>query len=262
MTDALKVKLNITSDDFHLDPLSAAPRLPVKDCSAHSRALQRSGPPATDFTWSDKGEIHAIRRREILAQHPEIKELYAPDIWSAVFAALTIALQLYMAWLVKDRSYTVIVPLAYALGGTCNHSLVLAEHELSHDNFFRTKLANRIMSYMCNLPIALPMAPTFRRYHLEHHSLGMVGLDMDVPSKLEGRVLASRFGRLIFLLLQPFFYALRPVVMNPKPLNRYELQCWAVMVVGNLAVQFLSDFLRSFLTRSCFGCWAGGHWPI
>jgi len=209
----------------------------VKDCSAHSRALQRSGPPATDFTWSDKGEIHAIRRREILAQHPEIKELYAPDIWSAVFAALTIALQLYMAWFVKNWTLLQALPLTYVISGTLNHSLHLAAHELSHDLFFKSKWMNKWFSYFCNVPHTLAAAATFRRYHLEHHSgQGVVDIDMDVPTFAEGRIFTSKLGRLLFLTLQPFFYGLRPLIVKPKAPSMIEVENWVVVIISNIFV--------------------------
>ena len=207
--------------------------------SAHSSDVQRKDCP-NRFTYTSKGEIHAKRRREILEKHPEIAQLYGHDTSSAVFCAATIAIQLAMMFLVSDmQSIWGLLFLTYAVSGTLNHSLLLAMHEVTHDLFFKQRWANQIFAVIANLPMGVPAAASFKLYHAEHHSgMGEEGVDTDLPTQWEAKLFKGPLGRLIWVFLQPFFYAIRPMVIRPI---RITLSMWAVVALQigfDLAVLF------------------------
>ncbi|CAN1284143.1 Sphingolipid delta(4)-desaturase DES1-like [Linum perenne] len=66
------------------------------------------------------------------------------------------------------------------------------------------------------------MSVTFQKYHLEHHRFqGVDGIDMDIPSQAEAHLVTNIASKSIWVLLQLFFYALRPLFLKPKPPEHY-----------------------------------------
>ena len=52
--------------------------------------------------------------------------------------------------------------VAYALGGTLNHNLFLAIHEITHNLAFKGIRANKALAMFANLPIGIPYAAAFK----------------------------------------------------------------------------------------------------
>jgi sphingolipid delta-4 desaturase len=190
--------------------------------------------PAADtrgFRWSDTGEPHAERRRALLSAHPEIRELFGPCPRTKYVCIGLVGVQLLTAYLLRDASWWLIGLTGYLFGGVVNHALLLAIHELSHNLGFRRPLHNRLFAIFANLPIGLPMAATFKHYHLLHHShQGVDGIDTDLPTAIEGRLLRTRPRKALWMALQALFYALRPLLVLPKKPNRWEVLNFAVQI--------------------------------
>jgi sphingolipid delta-4 desaturase len=146
--------------------------------------------------------------------------------------------QLFLAWFVRDQSWWVVMLIAYTWGGCMNHMMSLALHELSHNLGFRSPVLNRLFSiFVVNLPMGIPAAITFRRYHLEHHRYqGEHLVDTDVPTVAEGHFFKGVILKTLWVLLQPAFYALRPGLTAPKKPGRWEALSWAVQVSFDLLV--------------------------
>lgn len=199
-------------------------------------AASPSGHAAHEFTWSDAPEPHAGRRRDILRAHPEVRSLFGPCPRTKYVCTALVVIQLATAYLLRDAPWWWIALVGYCFGGVINHSLLLAIHELSHNLAFARPLHNRLFSFFVNLPIGLPVAATFRHYHLLHHNhQGEEGLDTDLPTALEGRVLRSRWRKLVWMSAQALFYAIRPLLVAPKRPSRWE--------VANFVVQLAFDAL-------------------
>ncbi|EPS62687.1 hypothetical protein M569_12099, partial [Genlisea aurea] len=196
--------------------------------------FQGEGADATDFFWSYTDEPHASRRREILSRYPQIRQLFGPDPFTFLKIFPVVLLQLSTAILLGEGSCLEIVAVAYFFGSFLSHNLFLAIHELSHNLAFSTPSHNKLLGILANLPIGIPMSVTFQKYHLEHHRFqGVDGVDMDIPSSAETRFANTCLSKAVWVAFQLFFYAFRPLFLNPKPPGLWE--------AANFAVQFAAD---------------------
>lgn len=204
------------------------------------------GPPQvpTDFLWLMTEEPHRTRRMAILKTHPEVRvlvllrpasilciELSCPPLQvtklmgceplTKYVVLLVVSVQLAVA--IALRHTKPLSPLfllsAYFIGGTANHNLFLAIHEITHNLAFKSLTPNKLLAIFANLPIGIPYSAAFKvttntlafpsfqehsirfiqGYHIEHHKfLGQDGIDTDLPSRLELLCLNNVFGKVFF----------------------------------------------------------------
>ena len=166
-----------------------------------------------------------------------------PDPHLKYHVAALVFVQITTCWMVylSQCSWFTIMLLSYCFGGVINHSLTLAVHEVAHNLAFGHSrlIANRAFGMFANLPIGIPMSISFKKYHLEHHRYqGDEILDTDIPSLLEARIFCNTMLKIVWVLLQPLFYALRPFFVNPKPPTRLEHLNLVVQLAFNLSIYY------------------------
>ncbi|KAH8961855.1 hypothetical protein BDL97_05G070600 [Sphagnum fallax] len=217
---------------------------------------------ATDFFWSETDEPHATRRKQILAAHPEIRDLFGPDPWALPQIVAVVLLQTWTASCMQEVGWPILLALSYCFGAILNHNLFLAIHELSHNLAFSTPIYNRFLGLFANLPISIPMSITFQKYHLEHHRFqGVEGFDMDIPSYAEGHVVTNIFMKVLWVICQLFFYALRPLFLNPKTPGLWEVSNFVTQIGYDVAlVYFFGWKSLVYLVLSTF--LGGGLHPV
>lgn len=194
-----------------------------------------------DFYWSYTDEPHASRRKQILAKYPQIKQLMGHDIRIVFQLTFMVVIQLFMAYMVRNTTWIEIVILAYVVGGTLNHSLSLGLHEVAHNLAFgaHRPMANRMIGFFANLPLGLPASITFKKYHLEHHKYqGDCIIDTDLPTRVEALLFSSQIGKLIFVVLQPLFYTIRPIIVLPKKVSMLEVVNWVIQMSFNFMIYY------------------------
>lgn len=179
----------------------------------------------TSFKPTDPKQVHMLRNREILAKYPQIKELYGPDIrlFPAVVGIVLAQFSLsYYASGIESWSYFIF--LAWSLGGLFTHWLSLGNHELGHNLAFEKPEFNELLGCFANLPQGIPSFVAFKKYHFYHHYfLNEAKNDPDAPSTWEAETFNTPAKKAVWMMLNPLFYAVRPLVLMPKPSSTKEI---------------------------------------
>ncbi|KAG5178092.1 hypothetical protein JKP88DRAFT_258625 [Tribonema minus] len=163
---------------------------------------------------------HPARKRDILAAHPEIKQLIGK--WLAallVTANLTIAAAAGLNW--ERIPWLALLAVVYLVGTPINHACAMIIHETAHDLAAVSVTANHAIALLANLPLAVPAAMSFRCYHLLHHShLGVIGRDLDLPTLQELMAVGcSTCKKMLWHSLYMFSYGLRPLGWGVKQVS-------------------------------------------
>ncbi|KZO94810.1 dihydroceramide delta-desaturase [Calocera viscosa TUFC12733] len=220
-----------------------------------------------DFLWLLTEEPHRSRRRQILKDHPEVTKLMGHEPLTKWVVLGVVALQLTTAYLLRN-THPLSLPFlaaAYAIGGTANHNLFLAIHEITHNLAFKGIKANKLLAIFANLPIGIPYSVMFKRYHIEHHKyLGEDGIDTDLPSRLEMLCLNNVAGKAFFCTFQILFYALRPGFIRAQTLTPWHFLNIGVQLIFDLILYYFAGpkaviylIMSSFFAGSLHPC--AGH---
>jgi sphingolipid delta-4 desaturase len=86
---------------------------------------------------------------------------------------LVVSIQFFAAWSLRHTSpfSPLFIGVAYAIGGTANHNLFLAIHEITHNLAFKGIKANKFLAMFANLPIGIPYSVTFKVSRCFYNSL-------------------------------------------------------------------------------------------
>ena len=184
---------------------------------------------------------------------PEPLLIYAISILVVINIAST-----YYVTQVAKLSYFWTTVVAYCFAGFINHCLFVGIHDISHNVVFGNSrpIANRLFGMWANLPIAIPMASSFKKYHMDHHRfLGTEGLDVDLPTDWEGRFFNTPPMKVLFLFLYPAFYGIRPLIVRPMPLTKMEMLNLTIQLSFDAALVYFWSFKALYyLFMATFFC--------
>uniref|UniRef100_A0A7S2I3B7 Sphingolipid delta4-desaturase N-terminal domain-containing protein n=1 Tax=Helicotheca tamesis TaxID=374047 RepID=A0A7S2I3B7_9STRA len=215
-----------------------------KDIQAENHTLLREREEKVakepKFHWDHRNNPHENRRKDILKAHPEVKKHFGIDPLTKYKVIATIAFQISSIHLLQGAPWYTWAFCCYTICGMTNHMISLSLHEISHNLAFKKVVSNRILAIISNLPMGIPAAASFKRYHMEHHRYqGEFGVDPDLPLDFEGWFFSSRAKKALWVFLQPATYSLRPLITNPKSPGKWEIINISAAVAFDLSILYV-----------------------
>ncbi|HYM25183.1 MAG TPA: fatty acid desaturase, partial [Vicinamibacterales bacterium] len=156
---------------------------------------------AADYIRVATDDPHVARGRQLLAAHPELRDLAGPMVSSLAWILVCTSTQVAIAIALAGQPWYVWLAVAYIVGATIDHALWVLIHECAHNLILPTRLGNRLAALTANLPLVFPAAMSFCKYHLLHHRhIGELDLDADLAGPGESRAVGeSRWAKAAWL---------------------------------------------------------------
>src|SRR5215471_19070785 len=130
------------------------------------------------FAYSSTPEPHRQRTKAILKTHPEIRQYMGKNPYTFVLILAVVAVQTGLAIWIQGQPWGLTLLLAYSVGAVATHALSVMVHECAHNLVFKQRFWNDLAAILANLPMVVPSAMSFKRYHLKHHAFqGVYELD-------------------------------------------------------------------------------------
>ena len=206
----------------------------------------------SDANW------HLQRARSMLAEHPELKQLFGRSLATAFFCLGVAAVQIGIAMAVAWSAWWVAVIAAYVIGSLINVALFNLAHECNHALVFRSKKANRWLFTFTSIPMMFTGHHCWWIEHHVHHS--HLGSHKDfikrrrsvllvMKDRVFGRIVGPRLRRLITCFTTPLFWPIAGLMIVFQVLRSmvglivYAITALATwrLTPGKLALSILSD---------------------
>jgi sphingolipid delta-4 desaturase len=201
--------------------------------------------PVLDFMRVVYSEPHAGRGRELLLAHPELRALAGQTPSSGLWVLGLVVAQFVLSLAVGGSRWYVWLPCAYVLGATIDHALWVLIHDCSHNLIFKRRDANRVIAIVANLPLVVPGAISFAKYHLMHHRhMGEMDLDAGVPGPTESRVIGRS------ALAKALWVAGFAVVLGAVRPARLKIRLFDPWTIANIVIQLAAMVAFTYVAGS------------
>ncbi|GGH62792.1 hypothetical protein GCM10011379_13060 [Filimonas zeae] len=216
---------------------------------------------SNDFVWSTEPNPHHVRVRQILKQHPEVKELIGKTPSTIFFIIGLVGAQITASYLLKDSPWWLVFVVAYLFGAFVSHALWVMIHECSHGLLFKGKVPNLLAGILANMPHLVPSSVSFQRYHLKHHAhQGEHDLDADLPDFWEAKLFSPNpLTKAMWFLFFPVFQVVRTARLNIELFDRWVFVNWVFQIAFDVALYSLLGPKAFFYMLASFFFSVGLH---
>ena len=195
------------------------------------------------FMEVDYKEPHLARGRRLLRRHPEIAKLFGRNPWTFPIALAVSGGQigLGIALVTAGVPWWGLLLAAWFVGTAfCNINAAII-HDASHDRVFRKRFGNELTGWIANLPSLLPVASSFRLYHMKHHRFqGDPEFDADMAGEREAALFGNSFlGKLAWQFAFPVVQSMR----TSRFVKNGRIPFMTPWVAANIVIQFSFDAL-------------------
>ncbi|CAH1763921.1 15584_t:CDS:2 [Entrophospora sp. SA101] len=193
-----------------------------------------------DIAIDDMDEPHMKRKVTIIKKYPEIEKLYGYDLRTLPLTIIACFMQVMAAYvfgkILIDWNLTMLF-YGYFIGAFISQLFGVVIHEACHCLIAPTVLQNRIIGLIANIGLPFPIAMSFRRYHLEHHTYqGVLGSDPDLPLEWEKKMIrGNAFLKFLWLNIYPIMYVVRGLAMQKSP-SFWEYVNWVFTITTDIMI--------------------------
>ncbi|TBU00942.1 fatty acid desaturase, partial [Hamiltosporidium tvaerminnensis] len=172
------------------------------------------------FAYDTYDEPHIKRKRIILKKYPQISNLYGYSKKTKYIILISVFLFLcgtYFCTFYIKKWYLFLL-FSYIYGGSFSALSGILIHECSHNLAAKSQLENRILGFISNIMLIIPISGSFKKYHLDHHAfLGVKDKDPDLPLDLEIKLVeGNKFMKIFYIIIYPVFYVIRSTFIRKK----------------------------------------------
>ena len=194
---------------------------------------------------------HRQRAKDILRDHPEVKQLFGRSPSTAIWCLACAGLHLGLAIALAYQPWWIMILAAYLVGSMMNVALFNLAHECNHSLIFRSKRANRWLFTFTSMPMMLPLHDAWWiEHHVHHNHLGSKkdfikrrrSVLLILKDRIFGYMPGPRVRRLTTWITTPLFW----------PISAFMLATQLLRAIAGLVVYFMTALLTRRLAPSDF----------